>query len=74
MFFPNSIGLSIQGNDLIISKTSQIFIKPSFESTVVKDFLLKESLDLKINNKCPRLSDKRYYIVMAQREDYCKGD
>ncbi len=48
MFFPNSIGLSIQGNDLIISKTSQIFIKPSFESTVVKDFLLKESLDLKL--------------------------
>jgi len=46
MFFPNSIGLSIQGNDLIISKTSQIFIKPSFESTVVKDFLLKEWLDL----------------------------
>jgi len=48
MFFPESIGLSIQGNDLIISKTSQIFIKPSFESTVVKDFLLKESLDLKL--------------------------
>ena len=48
MFFPKSIGLSIQGNDLIISKTSQIFIKPSFESTVVKDFLLKESLDLKL--------------------------
>lgn len=48
MFFPESIGLSIHGNDLIISKTSQIFIKPSFESTVVKDFLLKESLDLKL--------------------------
>ena len=48
MLFPESIGLSIQGNDLIISKTSQIFIKPSFESTVVKDFLLKESLDLKL--------------------------
>ena len=48
MFFPKSIGLSIQGNDLIISKTSQIFIKPSFESTVVKDFLLKESLDLEL--------------------------
>ncbi len=48
MFFPESIGLSIQGNDLVVSKTSQIFIKPSFESTVVKDFLLKESLDLKL--------------------------
>jgi len=48
MFFPESIGLSIQGNDLVISKTSQIFIKPSYESTVVKDFLLKESLDLKL--------------------------
>ncbi len=48
MIFPESIGLSIQGNDLIISKTSQIFIEPSFESTVVKDFLLKESLDLKL--------------------------
>lgn len=48
MFFPKGIGLSIQGNDLIISKTSQLFIKPSFESTVVKDFLLKESLDLEL--------------------------
>ncbi len=48
MFFPKSIGLSIHGNDLIISKTSQKFIKCAFESTVVKDFLLKESLDLKL--------------------------
>ncbi len=48
MFFPKSIGLSIHGNDLIISKTSQKFLKCSSESTVVKDFLLKESLDLKL--------------------------
>ena len=48
MFFPKSIGLSIHGNDLIISKTSQKFIKCDFESTVVKDFLLKESLDLRL--------------------------
>ncbi len=48
MFFPKSIGLSLHGNDLIISKTSQKFIKCAFESTVVKDFLLKESLDLKL--------------------------
>ena len=48
MFFPKSIGLSIHGNDLIVSKTSQKFIKCAFENTVVKDFLLKESLDLKL--------------------------
>ncbi len=48
MFFPKSIGLSIHGNDLIISKTSQKFLKCASESTVVKDFLLKESLDLKL--------------------------
>ena len=52
MFFPKSIGLSIHGNDLIVSKTSQKFVKASSESTVVKGFLLKESgaslLDLKI--------------------------
>ena len=48
MFFPKSIGLSINGNDLIISKTSQKFLKCASESTVVKDFLLKESLDLKL--------------------------
>jgi general secretion pathway protein L len=48
MFSPKSIGLSIHGNDLIISKTSQKFLKYVSESTVVKDFLLKESLDLKL--------------------------
>jgi Tfp pilus assembly protein PilN len=48
MFFPKSIGLSFHGNDLIISKASQKFIKCASESTVVKDFLLKESLDLKL--------------------------
>ena len=48
MFFPKSIGLSIHGNDLIVSKTSQKFIKCAFESMVIKDFLLKESLDLKL--------------------------
>lgn len=52
MFFPKSIGLSIHGNDLIVSKTSQKFLKASSESTVVKGFLLKESgaslLDLRI--------------------------
>ena len=48
MFFPKSIGLSIHGNDLIISKTSQKFIKCASESTVIKGFLLKESLDLKL--------------------------
>jgi Tfp pilus assembly protein PilN len=48
MFSPKSIGLSIHGNDLIISKTSQKFLKYASESTVVKDFLLKESLDLKL--------------------------
>ena len=48
MFFPKSIGLSIHANDLIISKTSQKFLECASESTVVKDFLLKESLDLKL--------------------------
>jgi general secretion pathway protein L len=48
MFFPKSIGLSFHGNDLIISKVSQKFIKCASENTVVKDFLLKESLDLKL--------------------------
>jgi general secretion pathway protein L len=48
MFFPKSIGLSIHGNDLIISKASQKFLKSSSESTVVKDFLLKEPLELKL--------------------------
>jgi len=48
MFFPKSIGLSIHGNDLIISKASQRFLKSSSESIVVEDFLLKKSLDLKL--------------------------
>jgi Tfp pilus assembly protein PilN len=48
MFFPKSIGLSLHGNDLIISKASQKFLKPSSESIVVEDFLLKEPLELKL--------------------------
>lgn len=48
MFFPKSVGLSIHGNDLIVSKASQRFLKSTSESTVVKDFLLKESLELKL--------------------------
>lgn len=48
MIFPRSIGLSIHGNDLVISKTSQVFIKSYFETTVVEGFLLKESLDLEL--------------------------
>jgi general secretion pathway protein L len=48
MFFPKSIGLSIHGNDLIISKASQKFLKSNSESIVVEDFLLKESLELKL--------------------------
>ena len=52
MFFPKSIGLSIHGNDLHVSKTSQKFLKANSDSTVVKGFLLKESgaslLDLKL--------------------------
>ncbi|MBC8550757.1 MAG: PilN domain-containing protein [Candidatus Brocadiales bacterium] len=48
MFFPKSIGLSIHGNDLIVSKASQKFLKSSSESTVVKDFLLMEPLELKL--------------------------
>lgn len=47
MFFPKSIGLSIHENDLIVTKASQMFLKSSFESIVVEDFLLKETLDLK---------------------------
>ena len=46
--YPKSIGLLIHGNDLIISIASQKFLKSSYESTVVEDFLLKESLDLKL--------------------------
>jgi general secretion pathway protein L len=48
MFFPKSVGLSIHGNDLIISKSSQKYLRCTFESMVVKDFLLKDSLDLKL--------------------------
>jgi len=48
MFFPKSIGLSIHGNDLIISKASQKFLKSNSESTVIKDFLLKEPLELQL--------------------------
>jgi hypothetical protein len=48
MFFPKSIGLSIHGNDLIVSEASQKFLQSSSESTVVKDFLLKEPLELQL--------------------------
>ena len=48
MFFPKSFGLSIHGNDLIISKASQKFLKSNSENTVVKDFLLKEPLELQL--------------------------
>ncbi len=48
MFFPKSIGLSIQGNDLIVTKASQIFINPNIEDTVMRDFLIREPLDLKL--------------------------
>ncbi len=42
MFFPKSIGLSIHGNDLFVSKASQVFIKPNIEYAVMKDFLVRE--------------------------------
>ncbi|GAX59475.1 Tfp pilus assembly protein PilN [Candidatus Scalindua japonica] len=48
MFFPKSIGLSLHGNDLIISKASQKFLKSTSQSIVVDDFLIKDSLDLKL--------------------------
>ncbi len=48
MFFPKSIGLSILGNDLIISYASQKFLKSNSKSTVVNDFLLKEPLELQL--------------------------
>jgi len=48
MLFPKSIGLSIHGNDLIISKASQKFLKARSENIVVDDFLLKDSLDLNL--------------------------
>ncbi len=48
MFLTKSIGLSIKGNDLIVSKASQIFINPSIEDTVMRDFLIREPMDLKL--------------------------
>lgn len=48
MFFPKSVGLSIDGNDLIISKSSQKYLRCTFDSMVVKDFLLKDTLELKL--------------------------
>ena len=48
MFFPKSIGLSLHGNDLIISSASQKFLKSSSESIVIEDFLLKEPLELQL--------------------------
>lgn len=48
MFFLKSVGLSIHENDLIISKVSQKLFNCAFESMVIKDFLLKDSLDLKL--------------------------
>ena len=48
MFFPKSIGLSLDGNDLIISNASQKFLKSCSESMVIKDFLLKEPLELQL--------------------------
>ncbi len=48
MIFPKSIGLSIHGNDLIVTKASQIFIKSNFEDTVMKDFLIREPVDLQL--------------------------
>ncbi len=48
ILFPKSVGLSIHENDLIISKSSQEYLKCAFESIVVKDFLLKDPLDLKL--------------------------
>ncbi len=47
MFFPKSVGLSIHENDLTISKVSQKFFRSTLESMVVKDFFLKDALDLK---------------------------
>ena len=48
ILFPKSVGLSIHENDLIISKSSQEYLRCAFESIVVKDFLLKDSSDLKL--------------------------
>ncbi len=48
MLFPKSIGLSIHGNDLIISKASQKFLKSRSENIVIEDFLLKEPLELQL--------------------------
>ncbi len=64
MFFPKSIGLSINKNDLIISKASQKLLKCAFESIVVKDFLTKEPLDLKLIIDAQGYNDKE--IVLSK--------
>ncbi len=62
MFFPNSIGLSIHGNDLIVSKASQKFLKSNSETVVVEDFLLKESLDLRLIIDAHRFQTKNVIL------------
>lgn len=49
MIFPKSIGLSINGNDLTISKAYRKHFKYVSDSIVVKDFLLKDTLELKMS-------------------------
>ncbi|MFQ5963529.1 MAG: PilN domain-containing protein [Candidatus Scalinduaceae bacterium] len=48
MFFPKSIGLSLHENDLIISRVSQKLAKCTSENIVIKDFLIKDSLETKL--------------------------
>lgn len=47
IFSPSGTGLSLHGNDLVITSVSKQIIKLSYETFIVKDFLVKDSQQLK---------------------------
>ncbi|MBM4054300.1 MAG: hypothetical protein FJ264_06455 [Planctomycetes bacterium] len=69
IFSPSGTGLSLHGNDLVITYVSKQLIKLSSETFIVKDFLIKDSQQLK-----PILVQQKKFdgeIILSIPRDLC---
>lgn len=58
IFFPKVVGLSLKGNDLVVTGVHRRFLNASCESLQVKDFLLRDPQQIK-----PTFGFKKDYLV-----------
>lgn len=58
IFFPKVVGLSLRGNDLVVTGLHRRLLNASYESIQVKDFLLRDPQQIK-----PTLAFKKDYLV-----------